>query len=503
MKACFYWGRRFVFLGHIMAAQLKEKYGINDFCAFVTARSGYNFLKNRTEIKYSQILLEEDIYASYKKEPLDLNYLVWLEKEYGIPNLWPYLDLDRILRYNLLLRAYPSDKSEYSHEEMMRILQVTAKAILKFFDEEKPDFIFFSAITNLSNLLLYEIARKKGIKTIIMYEARLGIQFAFSERYDTFSALEKAAAGMSPDSNFYTQAHNYLLEFQDKPKYYVSQSEAGGLYTGDITSARHHFSFLKPGKIGQSVGWFLKAHYDYLKDVNKDRNDYTTVKPWWEAWDKLLRKARILRGFNDLYDTVNYKEDFAYFALHAEPESWPVLAAPFYRDQKWLVAQVARSLPVHYKLYVKDHPRMLGLRPRAFYEELKKIPNVKLINPSVSSMTLAEKCKIVITVIGTAGWEAVLLKKPVIIFGNTPYSSLSAAKVCRAIVDLPYLIREHLENFKYSQEETIKLIAALYSESASADLTQMWEIEGAGHLEKKKKGLVPLVDLLAKKLGLV
>src|SRR3989338_8347694 len=236
MKACFYWGRRFVYLGNIMAEQLKEKYGINDFCAFVTLRSSYDYLKNQKEVHYSQLLLEEDIYATYKNEPLDLNYLTWLEKEYGIPNLWPYIALDRILMYNLYIRAYPSDTPKYTHEEMMKILQITAKAIIKFFDEEKPDFIFFSALTNLSNLLLYEIARKKNIKTIVMYDNRLGNRFGLSDRYDKFDSLVDIFKKISDQDEEIKEAKNFLVEFQNKPKYYIKKSEAANIYTENTSS---------------------------------------------------------------------------------------------------------------------------------------------------------------------------------------------------------------------------------------------------------------------------
>ena len=168
MKACFFLQRRFAFLGHEMAILLNEKYGVKDFCAYVTLRSSYNFLKSQKDISYNKLLLEEDIYGSYKNEKIDFDFLRKFARDYGIPNLWPYITIDRILRYNLLVRAYPSDASKYSHEDLIKIFQATAKAVVKFLDEEKPDFVVFSVIGNLSSCLLYEIAQKKGIKTFLI-----------------------------------------------------------------------------------------------------------------------------------------------------------------------------------------------------------------------------------------------------------------------------------------------------------------------------------------------
>src|SRR3989338_8951017 len=184
MKGCFLLQRRFAYIGHELVKILKEKYGVKEFCGYVSLRSSFDFLRSQKEISYSNLLLEEDVYARYKNTELDFKYLDYLEKEYGLPNLWPYLMMDRVIRYNQLVRFYPWDKSKYSHEEMMKILQATAKAIIEFLDKEKPDFIFFSVVANLSSFLLYEIARKKNIKTLILDYSRFEIKYFLSERCD-------------------------------------------------------------------------------------------------------------------------------------------------------------------------------------------------------------------------------------------------------------------------------------------------------------------------------
>ena len=90
------------------------------------------------------------------------------------------------------------------------------------------------------------------------------------------------------------------------------------------------------------------------------------------------------------------------------------------------------------------------------YKELKKIPNVKLINPSEISFNLTKAAKIIITINGTAGWEGVLLKKPVITFGNLFFNKLPMVKKCEAIGDLPYLMKEQLENYHYDEKKIIE-----------------------------------------------
>lgn len=500
IKACFLLLRRFAYVGHAMALIFQKKYDIKEFCGFVRIRDSFKFLKSQKDIQYSQLLLDEDIFKQYKKESLDLNYINNLEQEYGIPNLWPYITADRLIRYNMLLREYPHNTPKFTHEEIMRIFQVEAKAIIKFLEEERPDFIFFSVIGDLSTMLLYYIAKKKGIKTFIIRNTCVGKRFTITENYNTLEYVDKTyndiQKNTAPYQKYIEQAKKFLNDFRDKPSPYSSFVTP----KAKPINRKKQFAFLLPQKMFQSIIWFIKILYGYISDKNRD--DYSNIKPWHYLLDRIKRKTRVLIGFDDLYDEINLSEDFVFFPLQHEPEASTMFYAPFYNDQLWIIKQIANSLPLHYKLYVKEHPAMFGYRPRRYYKELKKIPNVRLIKPTITSFDLIKNSKLVTAITGTAGWEATLLKKPVITFGNAFYNTLPMLKRCRAIEDLPKLIKEQLENFNYDEKSLINFIAAILKESASVDLIQLWHIEGGGNMEKKEEELVPLVDLIAEKLNL-
>ncbi len=507
MKVCFFLQRRFAYVGHAMITLLKERYEVNEFCGYVNVRSSYDFLCSQKEISYTKLLLEEDVYDSYKNETVDVAYLDWLEKEYGLPNLWPYLKMDRVLSSSLLLRSYPYDEPLFGHEDQLKILQATARAIIKFLDEEKPDFIFFSVVSNLSSMLLYHIAKKRGIQTLVLYVLRLGKRYAMSDGYDTFFDLEStwqrllAGSDALKDREEMARATTWLHDYQNHPTVYMARSAAAGNYLNPLAKRWAQFQFLKPRNMLHSLSWLWLSFSSYFK--NPHRNDYLTIKPWHEIIDKIKIKYRSLIGTKGLFERPVAGEVFAFFALHVEPEAYPMLVAPFYIDQLWLVKQTARSLPVNAKLYVKDHPAMVANRPRSFYKELAKIPNVRVIDPFISSFNLIQESFLTFTITGTAAWEAILLKKPVIIFGDVFFSKLTMVKVCRNITDLPDLIKEQRTNFSYQETELIAFVAALFRESVELDLVQLWYMEGGSQvLNKKKSDLVPFIDLLAGKLGL-
>ena len=499
LKGCLYLQRRFAYIGHAMAVLLKEKYGVNQFCAYTDLRSSFEFLQSQKDFEYSDILLDQDIHKTYANEPLDVGYLNQLEKEYGLPNLWPYIENDRIVRYGLFLREYPHDTPPYTHKEMMRVVQVKAKAIIKFFKEEKPDFLIISVLADISTMLVYQVAKKMGVKTFFIQTARIGPRYTITEEYGTLSYVEKIFEELQTNENAYPKeldlAKNFLNQFRDNPQPHSKKDSP----KERPINRKKQFSFLLPKNFFNSARWAIKIWTDYI--FNPHRDDYIVVKPWHYFWDRLKRKVRILIGFEDLYDAVT-EEDYALFPLQLEPEMSHTLFAPFYNDQLWVIKQTARSLPIHFKLYVKEHPAMFGYRTRAFYKQLKKIPNVKLIHPETSNFELIKNSKLIVAITSTAAWEGVLLKKPVITFGNVFYNAMPMVKKCVAIETLPEIVKSQLENFKYDEQALLNLIAAIYKESTELDLAQIWDVEGGGQMEKHEKEISFFIDLIASKLYL-
>ena len=175
-----------------------------------------------------------------------------------------------------------------------------------------------------------------------------------------------------------------------------------------------------------------------------------------------------------------------------------LLFAPFDTDQIHIIKRVAQSLPVGMLVYVKEHPQMVKYRPRRYYKELKKIPNVKLIRPELSGFELIRHAKLITIISGAAGWEATLLGKPVITFGEFFYNALSFVKHSRTPEELPQLVSQQLTDSGFSEEELVRFVAALFEDSAEVDLLHVWEREGDA--SKVRVALKSMADVLAKKI---
>lgn len=494
MKICFLLQRSFWRIGHALAVNLKNNFRVKEFCGYAHLRTTKEFLDSQKEIEYKPLILDEDIHKKYKEEKIDFEFLKRLEKDYGIPNLWPYLTIDRTLMYSILPREYPSDKPFYSHEEMLKILQVKARAIIAFLEKEKPNSLVLYQPGSTSNLLLFHIAKKMGIKTIVFYLPGIKNIYAITEDYNRLSYAEKTFEKIEKDiynSPLKEKAQKWINEFRKTPQPYHPDASPGK----NVLNRLEQMKFIFPKNFVKTTLWFIHL-------IFKKNKDYTDERPIWFLIDRMKRKFRTIVGYSDLYDEIEENEDFAFFPLSAEPELSLYLWAPFITNQIELAKHIARSLPAHFKLYVKEHPAMFGYRTRHYYKQLKKIPNVKLINPKIQGYDLIKKAKLITIITGTGGWEASILKKPVITFGNIFYNKLSMVKNCRCVDELPYLVKEQLENFQYNEQELINFLAAIMEESVEIDLIDLWYKEENLEKIKNDPGIQKLADLLAKKLGL-
>ena len=126
------------------------------------------------------------------------------------------------------------------------------------------------------------------------------------------------------------------------------------------------------------------------------------------------------------------KKPFVFFPLTTEPEINLQQRSPEYFYQLSTIAALSRDLPAGVILAVKEHISAVGRRPRNFYDQIKRFKNVVMIDFVESGIDVIKKSKAVATIVGTAGLEAIILGKPVILFGqHNSFDIVSHAKVVR------------------------------------------------------------------------
>jgi len=380
----------------------------------------------------------------------DTNYLKSFEERYKI-NLWLIALNDRIFHeYNKFYK--------FKKNEILSILEQECRFFERVLDEVNPDFLIIKATDFHRSHLLEQMCRSKGIKILMLETSRLGYRSVISEESNEIDYLES----MRTTDNEIT-----FSELRNNLKKFDRYEQAKSLSTGG-------FDFSIWEKFKASLYWMIKT-FDKEYRMGYDHFGLTRFNAITDRFSALVK-----RSYRSWYidKTLNRKivnERFIYFPLSVEPERTLDIGAPFYTNQLEIIRNIARSLPVDYKLYVKEHMGMKyrHWRPISYYKKIINLPNVTLIHPSLSSKELLKNCSIVFTITGTTGLEAAYYGKPSIIFGHTSYDSLPSVHKIKNLEDLPIIIRTCLHE-KVNPSDVASLVKIIENISFDFDIIDMY-----------------------------
>ena len=426
-----------------LAKILQEKHDCDLFAIFDVTDNMNKFFQKQKIVKYEKTWFLYD-YIKKSQKP-DLEYLSQFEKKYGI-ELWKLANNDRIFfKYNVYYN--------FSENEILSILEQQCKLFEKIIQTVKPHFVIFP-LTNSGRMeIFYEMCRKLEIKILMINATRLGGRVLICEESEKIDYFEK--------------------EIHEN----VKNRSIGDLR--DILYKNHSFDdaakftsqFLKSKKMALKAGinFFLfsknsnlKTHYTYY-GRRKIKIFFITI--FWS----LKKRYRLYLINKNLSRTIN-DEKFIFFPLITEPERSLLIAAPFHTNLIELVTHIVKSLPVGYKLYVKDHAGMdtRDWRSFSFYKKIMNLPNVKMLHHSIHPKKILPKCSMVITLGGSSGFEAAFYEKPTITFVDALYSSLKSVEILNDVQELPQLIQKQL-NVKFDLNDLNNFISALEKNSFNFD----------------------------------
>ena len=179
---------------------------------------------------------------------------------------------------------------------------------------------------------------------------------------------------------------------------------------------------------------------------------------------------------------------YAFFGLHMQPESSIDVWAHFLSNQVRVIELMARSLPPTHTLYVKLHKSDAPNYARQTLKEISQFPGVRLVAPSADTYAYIKGADLIFSIQGTIGLEGALLRKPVIMFGDSPVKHFPGVSTFGKMIDLPRLVREKLRQSSPDRASTIEAFAkylAPFYPGSSNDWTQRPtdpEIEGYVHV---------------------
>jgi hypothetical protein len=449
-KILFWQNKEFIQFGLARKLQEKTDYELFALVDDVT-ESLKKFFQNQKTINFSNIWYYTDHAKISNKSP-DIEYLKNIEKKYEI-NLWQIAYADRIF--------YPQFNKyhKFTENEILHLLEQECRFYEKILSDNSFNFLIIPVITKHHAYLLYEMAKAYNVSVLTYESTHFGDKWIITDEIDKIIDLNEYLAMNPEKSKSIIDMQNYLKEFKpdiygrkDNPKYTISK--------WDKVKAASKFLSTKPSS--------YEKHYS-----SYGKNKTAVLKKGTARKHNLDRKEKDDFLNSNCLKEIPSNSTFVYFPLAYEPERALLLGAPFHSNQISVITNIAKSLPVGYDLYVKEHPGMVdvGWRDLYFYKQILDLPNVKLVHPNMSHENLIKQCSLVITIRGTAGLEAAFFAKPSIVFSSkSGYSELPSVTTIKNYDELPAAITSSL-NKKVNPSDLSKYVD--YMEKVSVDYQQV------------------------------
>ena len=419
-----------------LAKFIQDNFDCELFSIFDIADKPKIFFQKQKLVNFSKTSFYHDHILKSKRTP-DLEYLKSVEEKYNIPLLLIALN-DRF--FNHFNEFY-----KFSSDEILLILEDEIKLYEKILDDVKPDFLIMFETHQQHNHIFYEICKARNIKILLTTTTRIPSQnksfhsdmFYLTDEVDKFLPLPDT---IHPNSNRKKDSERKSTDYKSDE----SIPESGSIF-------KYFSAFIKFLSTNDTN---VDSHFTYF-----GRNKLKVlVKVFFSELRKKYRESFMEKNLDM---KIGDNEQFVYFPLHQEQERVLLIGAPFYTHQFEVIQHISKSLPIGYKLYVKDHP-VMDVRGWRSVSEMKKIMslyNVKLLHYSVDSDEIIKKSSLVISIKGSSALQAAFHHKPSIIFENIGLYQLPSIHKLKCITELPDAIRSSIKK-KVNSDDLEKYLDA-------------------------------------------
>lgn len=429
----------------------------------------HEFLRRHPDFEREHDVIREwDVYREARTAPFDAGALAAFEERLGEPTLWTPLIVDR--------RIYMGKRSTYrqdntprlAHEDMQRVLLAGCRAFERVYGALKPAVTFTVYTATLGDSLAHAFARAGGGFALDLRAARV-------KNYNMWARglakppphIARLIARFDREgipAPVRREAEGFIEGCRNRQLTYEGSTLTGG---GKMR--------LRPPGLGpalRTLGETLRIRAavgrddPYLTGAFAASLYRRVINPLRTKFIGAVAGRRLVRSADEVRDP------FVFYPLHVEPELVLAQWARPWLNQIEAVRNIAQSVPVGWKVVVKEHPQMAGRRLLGYYRELLRTPNVLLYDPWQSTAPLIRKCEAVFVIRGALALDAALAGKPVVCLGHSLWDVLPP-HVLR-MVENPYaLAREFGELrrvYRYDAEALVRFVALMIAGSCPVDL---------------------------------
>ncbi len=153
---------------------------------------------------------------------------------------------------------------------------------------------------------------------------------------------------------------------------------------------------------------------------------------WSDKFIGYIKIKQLEYHLNQLTVPLDKNDNYVFYALHFEPEA-NIEVRVTLENQLTIIKMLSESLPLGWKLYIKEHPSQFKVnndggyeymisvsrfKSKDFYDIIHSFPNTKIVTTDILSNELITHCKAVASIVGTVSFEAIRASKPLLLFSD-------------------------------------------------------------------------------------
>lgn len=427
-----------------MAYYFQKKYDCEMYSIVDITNKPKIFFKNQQLINFKKTWFLHDQYDKDHQKP-DIDYLKYFEEKYNI-DLWKLAINERIF-YGFF------NFHKFTTNEILSIVEQICRFYERIFSEIKPDF-FITKLTAFHHLELFrKMCIYHGTKVLMLSSPKIPKISILSEddtKFDYVNSLEK-------------------IEFEEK-NFDDLNKDLFFLNSNNDAKAIMMDYWKKHGSNSKIIMFkmLMKFLISSNVNINTNYNYYGRTRLRVLKNVIILNLKKIIREYfmeKNLEKNPNIQTPFVYYPLGIVLERHVLIGAPYCTNQLEIIRHIAKSLPIGFRLLVKEHPAQKSREWRSIseYKQIMDIPNVTLIHPSFSEKELQKNCSLLISTAGGSAFEATFFQKPSIIFGDAIYSILPSVTKVDSLENLPKIIKTSLKT-KVESKDLCKYMKILSHE---------------------------------------
>lgn len=397
----------------------------------------YFLSSSRGYIKYPELAEEESSYIEYPELSeecdweKDHNEVTRLKKLIKLCEEKTRIPINRILLSNerSIGRRYSKSKYYWQENKLARMNlkdeTLSDKILLRCFkfcydtlSVFNPDIMIGGIAGPVFNIFFYWVAQLFNIKYISCVESMfLDDRYGWTDKWASYPYQFEAEYKKIIQTNL--KPSNVSL---NKIQSFIENPSVLPVYNRLWKGSAFKLTLRKVYK-----GIYESFKYRAVPIIR--RKKLTNAKPFWQAVIMLHRGyiyPRLQKKYYQMFPEEQLKStNYLYYPMHQEPEFVLNTRAYAWYDQLNTIRLLSSCLPYGYKLLVKEHRFNSTRRPSRYLKYLCSLPNVILINPFDTQFKYIQNSNLIVTVNGTTGFEALMLKKKVMTLSKTFYDILS------------------------------------------------------------------------------